>query len=112
MPISPTSEKDTLRVSFSPQGEGESPHRYESEIVCFLRVTDAGLDIAYSHHVYHTREATVGPFTNETSRRMPLTPALIAVIEQGVFYEFWASFNRGVRTSPKEIDQVPEPRPM
>lgn len=107
MPVSATSEPDTLRISFPVQGEESNTDLHETEIVCFLRVGDAGLDIAYSHHIIRVRESTVGPFTKEAERRMSLTPTLIALVEQGVLYEFWSAFNRGVRVSPTPIGKLP-----
>ena len=107
MPVSATSEKNTLRVSFSPEGESQVPHRYEAEVICFLTVTDAGLEITYSHHIFHTRDTTIGPFAEEVTRRMPLTPALIAVLEHGVFYEFWSTFTRSVRISQAPVGRLP-----
>lgn len=107
MPVSATTDKETLRVTFSPEGESGAPHRYEAEIVCFLRVMDTGLEITYSHHLFRSRETTIGPFSNEIMRRMPLTPALIAVLEHGVFYEFWSTFSRAVRLSSAPIGKLP-----
>ena len=106
MPLSVTTDPHTLRVSFSVQGESKDSN-HETEIICFLRINDAGLDITYSHHIIRVRESTVGQFTNETPRRMSLTPALTAVIQQGVYYEFWSHFNRIVRTSPAPIGKLP-----
>lgn len=109
MPVSATSEKDILRISFVPGGEVEitNPHRHEAEVVSFLQVTDAGLKIFYSHHVFRIRETTIGPFTKEITRRMPLTPALIAILEYGVFYEFWSTFARPVTISQAPIGKLP-----
>jgi hypothetical protein len=111
LPVSPTSNENILRISFSVRGElpvsTTTPMLHESEIVCFLRIGDTGLDITYSHHIIRVRDSTVGPFSREVERRMPLTPALVAVIELGVFYEFWTAFNRGVRTSPAPIGKLP-----
>lgn len=112
MPISATSDKDILRVSFPV--EGETPADYEAEVVCFLRVTDAGLEITYSHHFIRSRESTVGPFSKEVERRMSLTPALTCLIHEGVLHEFWSTFTKSVRVSPAGIGKLPTdvPREM
>ena len=106
MPLSVTTDPYTLRISFPVQGESQDSN-HETEIVCFLRINDAGLDITYSHHIIRVRESTVGPFIGETPRRMSLTPALMAVVQQGVYHEFWSAFNRSVRTSPAPIGKLP-----
>ena len=110
MPVSATTKKDTLRITFSPEGESHVPHRYEAEIVCFLQIVDTGLEITYSHHVFRSRESTIGPFSDEVIRRMPLTPSLIAILETGVFHEFWSTFTRTVRlsTTPLTVGKMSE----
>lgn len=106
MPVHTTSDKNILRVTFPLSGEGEKGE-YVSEIVCFLRIGDGGLETYYSHHIIRTRDSNVGPFTKEAVRRLSLTPALRAVIEQAVMYEFWSAFNRFLRSSPAAIDRLP-----
>jgi hypothetical protein len=105
MPVSATSDKDILRVSFPV--EGETPADYEAEVICFLRVTDAGLEISYSHHFIRTRESTVGPFSKEVERRMSLTPALTCLIHEGVLHEFWSTFAKSVKVSQAGIGRLP-----
>lgn len=107
MPVSATTDKDILRISFKPEGESNDPHRHEAEIVCFLQVTDAGLKIFYSHHIFRIRETTIGPFTKEITRRMPLTAALIAILNYGVFYEFWGAFLRTTTASDAPVGKLP-----
>lgn len=109
LPVSATSDKSIVRVSFSVSNEpdNQAKDRHESEIVCFLRIGEGGLEISYSHHIIRVRETTIGPFTQEMERRMSLTPALTAVIQAGVFYEFWSAFARIVRTSPTRMGKLP-----
>ena len=106
MPAHTTNDKNILRISFPVFGEGDKGE-YISEIVCFLRMSDAGLETYYSHHIIRTRDSNVGPYTKEAVRRLSLTPALRAVIEQSVMHEFWSTFSRTLRTSPAAIDQLP-----
>lgn len=109
MPVSATPDKSIIRVSFSVSNEPDNQNkdRHESEIVCFLRIGEGGLETSYSHHIIRVRETTIGPFTQEMERRMSLTPALIAIIETGVMNEFWSAFLRSVRTSPARMGKLP-----
>ena len=109
MPVSATSDKSIVRVSFSVSNEpdNQAKDRHESEIVCFLRIGEGGLEISYSHHIIRVRETTIGPFTQEMERRMPLTPALTAIIQVGVFNEFWSTFLQSIRVSPARMGKLP-----
>lgn len=109
MPVSATSDKSIVRVTFSVANEpdNQAKDRHESEIVCFLRIGEGGLEISYSHHIIRVRETTIGPFTHEMERRMSLTPALTAIIEVGVFNEFWSTFLQSVRVSPARMGKLP-----
>lgn len=106
MPVHTTNDKSILRISFPLHGEGEKGE-YISEVVCFLRIGDAGLETYYSHHIIRTRDSNVGPFTKEAIRRLSLTPALRACIEHSIMYEFWSFFSQTLRTSPSGIDRLP-----
>lgn len=109
MPVSATTDKSIVRVSFSVSNEpgNQNQNRHESEIVCFLRISEGGLEISYSHHIIRVRETTVGPFTQEMERRMSLTPALTAIIQTGVCNEFWSTFIQSIRTSPARMGKLP-----
>jgi hypothetical protein len=106
MPVSITKDPNILRVSFPVEGEGPSD-RFNAEIVCFLRISEGGLETNYSHHLIRSREAPSGPYTQETTRRMSLTPTLKAVISLGAMHELWSTFPQTIRTSPGRIDSLP-----
>ena len=106
MPIQATSDKNILQVTFLLRGEGDQG-QFLSEVVCYLRICDAGLETYYSHHRIRSRDSDSGPFTGESTRRMPLSPPLRAMIEQGVMLEFWSAFNRVLRISPARIGRLP-----
>lgn len=106
MSVSVTKDPNILRISFAVEGEGPSD-QFEVEIVCFLRISEGGLETNYSHHIFRSRESPTGAFTQETVRRMALSPTLKGIISHGVVHELWSTFPQTIRTSPGRINKLP-----
>jgi len=109
MPVTPTSNPDVFRVSFTvaETGTGQYTGRHQAEIVCLLRLVPTGMEILYVHHLFRSRSGALGAFEEETPRRLDLTHSLIATIQSGVKEEFWSAFVtnvRGLKLSEEAID--------
>ena len=99
-----THDKLVLRVEFDAPFTADRDQA-EGSIVCFLRASDDGIDIFYSHHIFRYRAATAGAFQQETYSRIALTPALRSWIDHCCMLEFWSTMLRRVQTSPEPPDQ-------
>src|SRR3989304_5668485 len=104
MPVTPTSNPDVFRVSFTvaETGTGQYTGRHQAEIVCLLRLVPTGMEILYVHHLFRSRSGALGAFEEETPRRLDLTHSLIATIQSGVKEEFWSAFVKIGRASCRE----------
>jgi hypothetical protein len=96
--VSATESPATLRVSFT----YDTGLTSQFEVVCFVRPCFEGLDILYSHHLQRFRSVPRGPWQDEASMVMQLTPNLIGLIQQGVMLELFSKFGSRVRN----VDEV------
>ncbi len=103
--VNATHRKDLIRVSFPCPIEIND--RSDADIVCYLRVTDVGLTLYYSHHALRNRSTEKGPFEGEMNMRLNLDQALRAQIETCVMQEFWSQFLRKVKVFPGHPDLPP-----
>jgi hypothetical protein len=99
--VSATESPTTLRVSFT----YDTGLTSQFEVVCFVRPCFEGLDILYSHHLQRFRSVPRGPWQDEASMVMQLTPNLIGLIQQGVMLELFSRFGSRVRAMD---DAAPE----
>ena len=97
--VTATDRKDLLRIVF--RAPIQLSDNNESDIVCFLQMTDTGLTTYYSHHVVRTRTTEKGPFEYEHKVCLTLDPILRCQIELCVMQEFWTTFHRRMRALPE-----------
>lgn len=108
MPITSTNRPDVYRVNFPLVEAGPGTKtKWESEVVCLLRLIPGGMEVLYSHHVFRTRDGNMGPFDQESTRILPLDPPLEATIHHQVRDEFWRHFVCAVRPiTNEEIEEL------
>lgn len=101
--VNATHRKDLIRVQFHCPPLN---NRSDADIVCYLRVTETGLTLYYSHHVMRSRSTEKGPYEQENTIRLTLDQALRAQIEACTMLEFWSAFLRKVRVFPYHQDAM------
>lgn len=79
-----------------------------SEIVCYLRLSEKGLSVYYSHHEVVTRTSTVGVWEDRHIYQMPLSPLLKQMVLSAAMFEFWSSYDPkvGGLSKPDNIAEI------
>ncbi len=101
--VSATDSPSTLRVSFT-YDEGLTS---QFEVVCLVRPCFEGIDILYSHHLQRFRSVPRGPWQDERSIVMQLTPSLVGLIQQGIMLELFGRFGSRVRAMDDVAPDTP-----
>lgn len=110
--VSPTKRPDVLLVSFrcsftdrTQNASARSADDRETEIVCYVRITETGFRIYYSHHAIFTK---TGGTDNQTIMRFPLSTPLRGIIDQGVMLELWGNTERTFNVYPAPPESMLE----
>ena len=111
MPLEPTTQKEILRLTMpapTTKKKQPDPEMEICEIVCYLRLSENGLSIYYSHHESTTRTSTVGVWEDRHVFQMPLSPGLKQMILAAAMFEFWSSYDPkvGSLTRPNNLTEI------
>ena len=98
--VTPTHRPDILLVTFECTPGGQTTGNTPVEISSYVRVSESGLKIYYSHHTIYSRESTVSESYRGAVTRYPLSSQLSALVSSGVMMELW-------RNLPKDITVFP-----
>lgn len=91
MPIQTTNDPDRLRCSFVLEDSLDGMAR-QTEIVTFLQLTPAGIEIGYDHHLLRVRTSPLAPPDTEHKFRLVPDATLQALIVTCVQREWWTHF--------------------
>lgn len=113
MPVSTTTDKNILKITVpapSMRPRHPDPELERSIVVCYVRLTDKGIGIYYSHHETTVRASTVGEWSDTQIMQVPLTRPVRSLVQVGVMQEFWDSLDPkiGDLVKPNNIAEILE----